>query len=397
MRILVVCVRSEKERIRQILVKTNVAAHANILFAYSFDGAKSFIERHLVQEGCHLDLLIVSGTIELDAGSVHLVDWLRNAETSYSRKTFKVASLPIIFYGREIRYSDYYEYGYNARVRMNLNDRHDQLVQSTRSVVKGFREGLWEDLDLLRLNFDELQGGFLASLDPYYLIRIKSDPAYWASRTMILCEEFIRTPHPLDYPWLQDDTQAMEFDIEDYEGVLRDIKRYNRAQSEKTVFHRLYNRAPWLLQLDLFCKPIYEAQLMKNSREFEEPDYILPSGAPGLIPNNITEVKLPTLALLHKRRRKPGLKSGASDALIQLGDYRRHLRKKAGKEQLAELVKNSGPVNYTLLASNDDERYTNEKRLKDILEDHYAGLRLVTHHEKLEEAVRYYERKKWLA
>ncbi len=60
------------------------------------------------------------------------------------------------------------------------------------------------------------------------------------------------------------------------------------------------------------------------------------------------------------------------------------------------LLSNMGSVNYTLLASNDEEKYKNFKRLKEIMNDHFRGINFTTHQEKLAEANLYYERKIWL-
>lgn len=396
MRLLVVCTYREKERIRDILVKNNIACMQNVIFVHDFEKAQDFLDQQLIQNNGHIDVMIVSGSVHHARENTHMVDRLRYSYASYSDKNFKLKVLPAIYYAKEIRQTDYYEYGFDARVEMASNDNHSGLLKTIKSLTKGFREKLYDDLELLRIELDKLQSGQIFEFDPYYYLKIKPDPIHWAARTSLLSKDFIRHPRPLKYDWLIHNASRIEASLDRYEEILKTITTYNRKDSEKSILHRLFNEAPWLLQTDVYRKPIYEPNLMKHGAEFEEPDYILPSGFPGIIPNNVTEVKLPTLPLLQKRHRKPRLKSDALDALFQLGYYRRHVNKNGGREQVADLVQNRGAINYTLLASNEDEREKNHKLLQEFLEEHFKGLKLVTHHEKLQDAIRYYERKFWL-
>ena len=397
MRILIICNnKQEEEKIKNILTKNNIACTENLIFEYSFENANWVIQKHLVFGNGHIDLLIITNNVPFENGKQHLVDQIRWSHQEYSNSNFKLCSLPIIYYGSDIRTTDFIRYGYNALVAASMNDDHSSLLKSIRSVVQKFRCSLFDDLELLRIHYSDLQAGLSVDFDPYYMLRIQPDPEYWESKTVILSKQFIKKPKRLNYDWLKKNSSLIEYSIDRYTTILKSVDKYDRKNSEKSIFHQLFNECPWLLQMDLYKTPIYEPALMKSKMTYEEPDYVLPSGLPGLIANNITEVKLPTLELLHKRRRKPGLKMVAHDAFGQLAEYKRYVSKNRGKKHLQQLVVNKGRTSFTLLASNEEEKSKNSNRLKELLDDHYKNLKLITHQEKLQEAIDYFERKVWM-
>ncbi|MEI9808328.1 MAG: hypothetical protein WDO16_10925 [Bacteroidota bacterium] len=393
MRILVICNPHEKNNISNVLVKHNVAVGENIIFVSNFEQARDFIINHLVTSHQHIDLIITADKLINNDFDLHLVDWIRYRSMDYSEKNFKVSALPVILYDKEIRSSDYYQYGFDAMVEKNSNDNHRHFLSVIQSVVKNFRSKILDDLDLLKIELEDLQANPFVNLDLYYLLKIKTDPRHWASRTKILSQDFIKNPRRLRYDWLENNKTQMEQDIDRYQDILKNLLRYNRVDSEKKVLHRLYNEAQWILQQDLYKKPIYEPALMKNESQYEEPDYLLPSAFPGIIPTNITEVKPHLFRVLHERDRKPGFRQQYDDSLTQISDYERLARTRKGRKQIDELVDyETTKLSFTLLASNGREMEKNQKRVEELRRDHYPKVKLESHDDKLQQAIAFYER-----
>lgn len=393
MRILMICNPNERNNLRNVFVKHNVAVSENIIFLSNFEQARDFIISHLFTNHRHIDLIITADKLINNDFDLHLVDWIRSSSLDYSEKNFKVNALPIILYDKEIRSSDYYQHGFDAMVERNSNDNHQHFLSVIQSVVKNFRSKILDDLELLRIELEDLQTGQFTGLDLYYLLKIKSDPRQWASRTKILSQDFIKNPRGLGHDWLENNKTQMEQDIDRYQGILKNLLRYNRVDSEKKVLHHLYNEAQWILQQDLYKKPIYEPALMKNRSQYEEPDYLLPSAFPGIIPTNITEVKPHLFRVLHERERKPGFRQQYDDSLIQVSDYERLTRTKKGRKQIDELVEyETSTLSFTLLASNGCEMEKNQKRVEELRRDHYPKVKLESHDDKLQQAIAFYER-----
>jgi len=393
MRILLICNLYDKNHVIRILVKNNIAQFENIIHVPNFEAAYDFIDKMLILRQGHIDLIITADKMMNNPFDIHLVDQIRYSSEEYSNTNFKVKSLPVILYDREITSSDYFQYGFNARIERHEYDNQQHLADSIRSIVKSGRSAILDDLDLLRIDSEELQNGYLPVLDPYYLLRIKPDPYYWASRTKILSESFIKTPRLLDYDWFLDNKVDWEKEIDRYEDIIKNLACYNRVNSEKRVLHALYNKALWLLRLDVFHKPVYEPALVKNGAEYEEPDYVLPSSLPGYISTNILEVKPHLFPILHRRKRKPGFKRNFQDAMEQVADYQRYVRKEKGRRELDKLVNyESSKLSFTLLASNDKEKEINLKRIEELQRGQFPKIKTETHNDRLRAVIAYFER-----
>lgn len=393
MRILAIFNLNDQDLLHHILIKHNVAAHENIIFVSNFEQAKEFILNHLVNNHQHIDLIITADKLYNNLFDVHLVDWLRYSQLDYSFRNFKLNALPVILYDKEIRSSDYYLHGFDATVERNSYGQHHHFLSVIELVVTKSRARVLDDLELLKLKLDDLQSRAMIRLDSHYIMKIKSDPYHWAGRTQVLSEAFIRNPRRLQYDWLENEKQKMERDIDEYESIIKKLHKYNKVHSEKRVLHALYNNAPWILRQDLFRDPIYEPSLMKNSSEYEEPDYLLPSAFPGIIPTNITEVKPHIFPVLHRRKRKPGFRQPFNDGLIQVSDYERYTRTRKGREEINGLLDyKESNFTFTLLASNEEEMNINKKRVEELGGDHFPKIKMETHNYKLDQAILFYER-----
>ena len=139
---------------------------------------------------------------------------------------------------------------------------------------------------------------------------------------------------------------------------------------------------------------LYEKPLMKNKSNYEEPDYILSSPMPKHIPTTIFEVKLSNIEILAKRNRKPKFLDKFEDGLIQTSDYYRHLKLEKHKKEMGSdiLGYKPGAITFKLLASNDKAMQRNEKRIRELLKDHYLMLEFLTHDELLSLMINYYQR-----
>jgi|SRR5579863_7582982 len=393
MRILTICDNKDKIFLESVLVRNNVAEQVNIIHRPNFEKAYEFLDNQLFENQGHIDLIITADKIANNHNDNHLVDRIRRMDEEYSARNFKIKKIPVILHEKDIFTSDNYQYGFSARVAKNDSDNQNKLVDAIYSVVKTARCRILDDLDLLGLDFIRLQSDIHIGLEEYYLMKIKSDPYHWAGRTQILSASFIRNPHMLDYDWLKNNSTVWAQDIESYEKIIRELLHYDRHQSEKNILHKFYNRAKWVLKLDKYNKLHYEPPFMKNDREYEEPDFVLSSAMPGIIPTNITEVKPHILPILQRRKRKPGFKQDFSAAMIQVSDYERHFRKAQGRQQLEELVRYPvRNISYNLLASNDEELKWNEHRVYELNRDHYPKIKIQTHDEKLRDAIRYFDR-----
>ena len=397
MKILIICDQRHKYHLEKILFSNNIADELNVFHVANFEKAYEFLDNQLFNIQGHIDLIITADKISNNPFDIHLIDQIRYLDNEYSSNNFKINQVPVILYEKEIGKSDFNTYNFNARVERNESDNQIHLVNTIHSVVKNARSAIRDDLDLLGLELGNLQSGFPVQLNDYYLMKIKSDPWHWASRTKILSASFIKNPGLLDYDWMRNNRINWESDIEIYQRVLKYVLRYDRVHSEKSILHHLYNRATWLLKLDKYHKIFYEPPLMKNDTQYEEPDFVLSSSMPGIIPTNIIEIKPHIFPIMQRHKRKPTFKYDFTAALTQVSEYERHLRKTNGKLQLEKLVhypiKNT---TYTLLASNDRELEWNEKRVELLRKDHYPKITIETHDQRLRDAILYYERSQLL-
>lgn len=394
MRILMICDARDRESLAKILVKEQAAVRENILHVPNFEKANEFRLNQLEIGQGHVDLIIIADQIIGNNYHVHLVDEIRAAHgDEYSCHNFKMNQLPIILYGREIQSSDHFQHGFNGFIEKHDYDNQRQLINTVQSVVKEARAGILDDLDMLKIDRERLQNGFLPATDAHYTLKIRPEASGWAAWTKILSESFIRQPRRLDYDWLVDNRLDWEMTIDRYMDIIQNLARYDKVNSEKRVLHSLYNQALWLLRLDVFGIPYYEPGLMKSASNYEEPDYVLPSSMPGFIPTNILEIKPHLLPILQCRKRKPGFKRNFQDAMIQISDYERHVRKGMGRKELNRLVDyKTSKLSFTLLASNDKEQEMNLRRIEELRHDHYPKITTETHNDRLRAAIAYYER-----
>ncbi len=398
MRLIIVYDQIRKDTLINILVRNNLAERENIIHFPTFEKAIEFFTNDLIDSSGHIDGLIVGYRYSKNDYDKHLADWLRISPFEYSSGNFKQCSIPIILFDKDIHSSDlFYRNQYNTPfdsiVEWGNSNVQGDITEAIQSCIRGFRNSILDDLDMLELKKEEIESPFYYNRSLRYLFRFAKDSRYWASRTKVLSNTFIENPRYLNYDWFSSPLERFSSAIDEYHSLIGKDKKFNRKNSEKKIFHNFFKENQWALTRDVFKSSLHEPELKINRRHFEEPDYLLTSELPNFIPTNVFEVKLPTLQILHSRKRKPLFKSEFNDAAGQVGYYKRYFRSPKNRNAIEEALKyKTNLFSFTLLGSNDDELNKNAELVKELMGDMYKNITHYTHQKYAELLERFFER-----
>src|SRR5690606_38951595 len=124
--------------------------------------------------------------------------------SSYSRNNFRISSIPLILYSnnetREIIKID----GFNAVIKKNNVGDHTYFIKQIEYQIKNWRKNLLEDLEILQILDMDLNNFHLTShYKTFYKNNIANNSLnYFALKTKIVSEEFIKLPTSLYYDWI---------------------------------------------------------------------------------------------------------------------------------------------------------------------------------------------------
>ena len=382
MRVLLISAYSnDEDRIRNELAKLCEAD--SITFCYSFYSAKEFITNHIIKHQIPLDLVITYSEVAREMPNSFL-NWLKfDYSRTYSNRDFNLREIPVALIVKSYHNKSAF-HGYNLKVDDIGVDKLNLFTSEFSSTIRSWRKAVLDELDSLGITYNS---GFV-DYNYYFSDKRKRDII-----TNILSENFKQFPRRLSYYWLEYNKNQIEESIDQFAKLLKRSRRISKKGEEKK-YHQFFNENKHFLLRDAFSRFWYEAKLMKNEFEYEEPDYTLKPNFNYQTDLSVLEVKLPNEGFMSKKKyHKPPL-SKLIQHIIQVNDYKDYLQ---SDEYLSAINNVYGyipkKISYNLLIGREDEKLTHLSDLNKTMRQLGQGhLNLMTYDELMEYQVKFLDR-----
>lgn len=373
--------KSQEDRIRNEL--RELCEGHSISFCYSIDSAKDFINNNIVKNQIPLDLIITYSNIFLQT-SDQLRDWIRfDYDRTYSKRDFNLKEVPLAVIVDEDQNKSAFN-NYNLCIDDLGIDKLNLFAQDFSLTIKEWRKKVLEELDLLGI---KLNSGIIDYT--YYF----SNKRARHKTTDILSENFKLFPRKLNYYWLDFNKKQIEKSIDQFVKMLKRSRTIGKKGEEK-LYHKFFNENEAFLKRDAFSRLWYESKLMKNTTEFEEPDYTLRPNLNYQTDLNVLEVKLPNEPFMTNKKYHKSPRSKLIQHIIQVNDYKDYLE---SDEYLSSINKVFGyipkKIGYSILMGRNDARAEHFAELNKTMRQLGQGeLHLVTYDDLMEYQVNFLSR-----
>ncbi|MCH2451318.1 MAG: hypothetical protein MK198_14415 [Gracilimonas sp.] len=372
---------NDEERIRNQL--SGLCEGHSLTFCYSFESAKDFINNHIVKNQTPLDLIITYSKVNFKSSN-SFRDWIRlDINRTYSKNDFNLSEIPIaLIVTTEENKNAFHKY--NLVVDDLGVERLNLFVTDLSSCIKSWRRAVLDELDSLGIQFNSGKIDY-----GYYFRNIKKHNI----PTVILSENFKRFPRRLNYYWLDFNKKQIEKSIDKFIKMLKRSRRIGKKGEEKK-YHEFFNENEFFLLRDAYSRLWYEPRLMKNSSEYEEPDYSLKPNFSYQTDLSVLEVKLPNEAFMTKKKYHKPPRSKLIQHIIQVNDYKDYLE---SDEYLSEINKVYGYVpkniNYNLLIGRKETKEEHLDHLEKTMRQlGQRNLNLMTYDDLMEYQVKFLSR-----
>lgn len=378
----------EKNREQYITIFKSFGYEENeLIFCAGFSQSKEFIVSQLEKKGLHIDLIITN-----DSSDGYLFDILRCGElsffknsltTSFSKRNFRISSIPIILHSENETKEKTDTFGFNSIIQKNSTGNHKYFITQCEKAIKDWRKSIIEDLDFLELPIESLNG-FIHSTqfkNQYSQRILKSPEFHFAQSTSALSLEFIKCPVPLIYDWLTLKEENIEEVLDRYSEMYKRHKKYDRKNNERTVLHDFFNKNKIILLRDAYVGLEYEANLYEQDGiKSEECDFILKTDFPGYLNTTFFEVKKEDVKFFsNKKRKRPSLNRKFEDHLDQIWQYKRYVENETNQPEITDKIGyGTKRFDYVLLAGRNDEKEEFTELFNQKLSDHFSGIKVMT-------------------
>jgi hypothetical protein len=117
-----------------------------LIFCKSFESAKDFITNHLERKKLHIDLIITNDSKESDldilkASELHF--FKNHLTTSYSKRNFRISSIPTILYSKNETRSVKFHTSFSSIIQKNENGEHGYFIRECERVIRDWRKLLF--------------------------------------------------------------------------------------------------------------------------------------------------------------------------------------------------------------------------------------------------------------
>lgn len=382
MRILVISKsKYHEDRIRNEL--NELCEGHSLTFCYTFDEAKNFIDNHIVKHQIPLDLIITFSKVQFSS-SDELRDWIRfDYKRTYSKRDFNLREIPLALIVESNQNRNAFQ-NYNACIDDMGFEKLNLFTSNFSSTIKSWRKAVLDDLDSLGIKFNS---GFI-DYTHYF-----QDQRQRLKSTNILSENFKLFPRKLNYYWLDFNKKQIEESIDNFVKMLKRSRRIGKKGEEK-LYHDFFNKNEMFLLRDAYSRFWYEAKLMKNSTEYEEPDYTLKPNMIYQTDLSLLEVKLPNEAFMTSKKYHKTPRAKFIQHIIQVNDYKDYLE---SDEYLTEINKVFGyipkKIHYNLLVGRNESKDEHLFELNKTMRQLGQGeLKLMTYDELMEYQVKFLSR-----
>ncbi len=397
MRILVVGNDVYQDAVANIITKSKFTCRENIIPLLNIEKAEYFILNNLMNEGKHIDLIIVDDDITYNRFHKNLCDWIRSIEVgSYSKGNFRISSIPIMLLKENDVKENTFETGFNNKYNVVLslkkNGYDGKIKYYGQKVVKEFREDILTDLDTLNIKVDNVRENSKLNLGWDYN-KFTNNSLYYLSRTKVLSQEFIKSPKHLDYPWLSNQNLIeIEQSLDQYEKIIKRLK-FNGRAFERRVLHAFYNKFKHFLLRDTYEKLIYDKRfVISSTSHYHIPDFILTSPFPEFLKTSISEIKRHNIFFQYLPKQHKNFTSYFQNALNQSSNYEDDFNNLKWKSYLTENIGNPIDKFQIDLIIGLDERIN--EFILNKMKKHYSTINLVTHNSLKQKTEEFYYRSK---
>jgi len=307
------------------LVESKITISENIIQISESSEAKAFFLNNVIgqKKEQHLDLIILNDNLD-ENHPANFCSWLKSIDESYSDSNFRVSSIPIILFKKDIGEQEYLESKYDKVLPVNENEYDDRLILYCKEVTKKWRDSIFEDLETLKIDLEQLKfyGSDFNLINSNYK-SISDNLDYYYSITTIMSNEFIQNPKMLNYDWFSLKTrEKIEKSLYEYESIIKMTKKFNNRYFEQQVLHKFYNNYPHFLCRDTYENQLHEQRFyISTTSHFHRPDFILTSPFPGYTPTSISEIKRHNIYFQYKPHIHHNFTDYFQNALNQASNY----------------------------------------------------------------------------
>lgn len=355
----------------------------SLRFCYDLQEAKDYVNNNVVNFQIPLDLIITNSTIASRKAD-EFRDFIRlDYKRTYSKRDFNLNQLPIaVIVEPQLNKSLFQDYN---TVIDNLGaEKLHLFIPDLISAIKDWRKQVLEELDSLGIKFNS---GIIDYTHYFMDRKTKIKP------TKVLSENFKLFPRKLKYYWLDYDKRAIEMAIDNFVKMLKRSRSIGKKGEEKK-YHDFFNYNKSFLLRDAYSRFWYEAKLMKNGTEYEEPDYTLKPNMTYVTDLSLLEVKLPNEAFMINKKYHKSPRSKLIQHIIQVNDYKDYLE---SDEYLTEINNVFGyipkKINYNILIGRNESKQEHIFDLDKTMKQLGQGrLNLITYDELMEYQVKFLDR-----
>lgn len=399
MRILINDIESEKQRYINIF-KSYGYENNELIFRKSYDESKTFITNYLDRDKLHIDLIITndSSDSQTDILKAQELAYFKNSlTTSYSKRNFRICSIPIILYSKHESKSSDFSLQFDSIVQKNQSGYHNHFILEFERLIKSWRENLIEDLELLGLQIHNLSDFHET---PYYKKHYKSTIAnnsesYFTLKTKVLSNEFIKHPVPLIYDWIILNKESIEQAIEKFNQTYRSHVKYDRTNNERTILHDFFNKNKIILLRDAYTDLEYEKNLYDiGAKTSEECDFILKTEFPEFQKTTFFEVKKEDVTFyVKKHTKRPQFSSNFISHLEQVWRYKEFSEDPVNLPEIEDKIGYATQnFNYILLAGRLEEKEEMKDKFEKDMNRMYNQINVITYEELEEINIDYYDK-----
>lgn len=370
-----------------------------LIFCNSFEQSKSILVNYLADKKLHIDLIITSeSNTSPDVLDASALSYLKNTITaSFSKRNFRVCSIPILLYSENESKSEGYSQRFNSIVQKSQTGNHAHFISECERLIKLWRHQVYVDLDILGINIDILPD-FQNSkyFKEYYQSKIsKNATDYFIAKTSVLSEEFIRFPAPLDYDWILLNNNIIERAILEFDNTFKNHVKYDRRNNERTILHEFFNNNKLILLRDTFTGLEYEKNLYDlNKKNSEECDFILKTEYPDFLRTTFVEIKKEDVVFyVKKHTKRPQFSHNYLSHLEQVWRYKEFAQDIKNQPELKEkLGYETSQFDFVLLAGRLEEKLELNDKFEKDLDRSFKGIEVITYEELKEINIGYLDR-----
>ncbi|MBP6301779.1 MAG: hypothetical protein KBB37_01225 [Bacteroidia bacterium] len=395
--VLIIDPDSSKEHYENLLSDNNISDIRSVFYFNNVTSGKNFLIENVLQHQNPLDVIISKdkGYNPFSDYEDDIILWIQNLNESFYDHNFKFSSIPIIRIPNT--YNNISRDSFNSLRNRNQyspsfhnsDSYNHQFISDIITAVKNWRSLIFDDFTFLNLPFSQVQQLVSNWSNPKYYTEFGNNPKYYSKLTKILSEDFISSPHKLDYDWLNFKLiSSFHEKIENYQIFLEG--KYSKPDDEKKKLHPLFrNSNESLLKLGLYKRSHYEPSLNDKILNWKEnPDFLKIPYYNKTVPVEIDEFKLPDKSLTSHKAKV------FRSALTQAKLYKSGFANKSNLEFIRDNIDrefNPEGLKVRLILSKNQDFSDMEKEIYDRLG---IDVEIITHKQNLTRISNYYERLK---